>query len=180
MRGGIGANQRLRPSNGGSCLGCECAKSKRRCLSCLCGDKGQCDSSFNKQEQQNQAPTCRKGKRSSKVPKYLDEFELAEKTDEDVNSDEEKHVETSEAGSEEDAKDDGKGSFNMNQPISPAEDGLPPFIKASKPDFQWGGRSGENLCNDINTGYFMTLLRFGEKTSLNFRAALRQRSLYKN
>ena len=70
-----------------------------------------------------------KSKRSSKAPKYLDEFELAEKTDENVNSDEEKHVETSEAGSEEDAKDDGEESFNLNQPIPPAEDGLPPFIK---------------------------------------------------
>ena len=62
-------------------------------------------------------------------------------------------METSEAESEEDANDDGEESFNLNQPIPPAEDGLPPFIKASKPDFQWGERSGEDFCNDINTAY---------------------------
>ena len=54
-------------------------------------------------------------------------------------------METSAAGGEEDAKDDGEESFNLNQPISRAEDGLPPFIKASKPDFQWSGRSGEDF-----------------------------------
>ena len=62
-------------------------------------------------------------------------------------------METSEAESEEDVNDGGEESFNLNQPIPPAEDGLPPFIKASKPDFQWGERSGEDFCNDINTTY---------------------------
>ena len=60
-------------------------------------------------------------------------------------------METSEAESQEDADDDGKESFDLNQPIPPAEDGLPPFFKASKPDFQWGENSshrapGSFLC----------------------------------
>ena len=77
-----------------------------------------------------------------------------------------KQVETSEAGSEEDANDDGEESFNLNQPISPAEDGLPPFIKAPKPDFQWNGRSGEDFCNDINTAY--DVIALWRKNVFNF------------
>ena len=76
------------------------------------------------------------------------------------------------------ANDDGEESFNLHQPIPPAEDGLPPFIKASKPDFS-GVKEAEKIFV-MTLIQRMTILRFGEKTSLNFRAVLRERNLYKS
>ena len=160
-----------RPSNGGSCRGCKCTKAQLKCSNCLCGIQGQCGNPFNTQDQEEwpllsspkpPAPQNKRPQRITRPPKFHDELL---KTEDELTDEEVKHNKTeTEIDDIDDEKDEVKEKDSFDSPQAEngllaleeslfAEDHLPPYMHAAKPDFKWSERSGEDFCKDINAAY---------------------------
>ena len=108
------------------------------------------------------APQNKRPQRITRPPKFHDDLL---KTEDELTDEEVKHNKTeTEIDDIDDEKDEVKEKDSFDSPQAEnglpaleeslfAEDHLPPYMHAAKPDFKWSERSGEDFCKDINAAY---------------------------